>query len=98
MENHAAAHGGELVNLLVDGERANALKDLSMDLESVTLSDSAVCNMELLMNGGFSPLRGFMNHTDYASVLDRMRLEDGTLRPMPICLDISEGVAWGSRY
>jgi hypothetical protein len=39
MENHHAAHGGELVNLIVDRERGNALKDLSMDLESVTLSD-----------------------------------------------------------
>ncbi len=83
----------ELINLIVDGDRANALKDLSMDLDSVTLSDSAVCDLELLMNGGFSPLRGFMNQADYTSVLDRMRLEDGTLWPMPICLDISEGVA-----
>ena len=93
MENHATAHGGELLNLLVDGDRANALKDLSMDIESVTLSVSAVCDLELLMNGGFSPLRGFMNQTDYASVLDRMRLKDGALWPMPICLDISEGAA-----
>ncbi len=93
MENHAAAHGGELLNLLVDGDRAIALKDISMDIESVTLSVSAVCDLELLMNGGFSPLRGFMNQTDYASVLDRMRLKDGALWPMPICLDISEGAA-----
>jgi len=93
MENNNAAHGGELINLIVDGERAKSLKDLSMDLESVTLSDCALCDLELLMNGGFSPLIGFMNQTDYESVLDRMRLKDGTLWPMPICLDISEGVA-----
>ncbi|MCP4579697.1 MAG: adenylyltransferase, partial [Deltaproteobacteria bacterium] len=93
MQNLDAAHGGELVNLIVDGERADVLKDMSRDLESVTLSDCAVCDLELLMNGGFSPLTGFMNQTDYASVLDRMRLNDGTLWPMPICLDISEGEA-----
>ncbi|MCF8128211.1 MAG: bifunctional sulfate adenylyltransferase/adenylylsulfate kinase [Deltaproteobacteria bacterium] len=93
MENYHAAHGGELVNLIVDEERATALKDLSVGLQSVTLSHSAVCDLELLMNGGFSPLRGFMNQTDYKSVLDRMRLADGTLWPMPICLDIAERVA-----
>ena len=93
MEHYDVAHGGQLVNLIVDGDRAAVLKDLSKDLESVALSDSAVCDLELLMNGGFSPLTGFMNRTDYASVLDRMRLEDGTLWPMPVCLDISDGEA-----
>jgi len=42
------------------------------------------------MNGAFSPLRGFMNQLDYESVLDRMRLQDGTIWPIPICLDVSE--------
>ena len=93
MENHNAAHGGELVNLIVHGERAGVLKKSSLDLVSITLSDAALCDLELLMNGGFSPLTGFMNHTDYASVLDGMRLKDGTLWPMPVCLDVSEEVA-----
>ena len=93
MENHDDAHGGELVQLIVDGDRAEVLKDLSRDLESVTLSDCAVSGLELLMNGGFSPLTGFLNQTDYESVLDRMRLKDGALWPIPICLDISEGQA-----
>jgi len=45
------------------------------------------------MNGAFSPLRGFMTQTDYESVLDRMRLQDETLWPLPVCLDISEAEA-----
>ena len=57
VENYNTAHGGELINLVVDEERANALKALSMDIESVNLSDCVVCDLELLMNGGFSPLR-----------------------------------------
>ena len=93
MENYNTAHGGELINLVVDEERANALKALSVDIESVNLSDCAVCDLELLMNGGFSPLTGFMNQTDYKSVLERMRLADGTLWPIPICLDIAERAA-----
>ena len=47
------AHGGGLVNLIVDGKRADLLKSLSLNLESVTLSDCAVCDLELLMNGVF---------------------------------------------
>ena len=45
------------------------------------------------MNGGFSPLKGFMGQADYESVVDNMRLADGTLWPMPITLDVSEDFA-----
>lgn len=48
-----------------------------------------MCDLELLMNGAFSPLAGFMTSPDYESVIDRMRLQDGTIWPIPICLDIS---------
>jgi sulfate adenylyltransferase len=52
-----------------------------------------VCDLELLLNGGFSPLRGFMRRDDYESVRDSMRLSDGTLWPIPITLDVPEAVA-----
>ncbi len=93
MEKRDAVQGGELVNLIVDGERAGVLKELSLDLSSITLKDDTACDLELLMNGGFSPLTGFMNQDDYESVLDEMRLKDGTLWPMPVCLDVSEAAA-----
>jgi len=83
-------HGGSLVNLLVDEDRRNVLRDLSLHLRSITLSERQLCDLELLMNGAFSPLRGFMTRPDYESVLDRMRLQDGTVWPMPICLDVTE--------
>ncbi len=88
--NNHIAHGGKLINLTVDRDRAETLKTLSRNLESVTLPDPSISDLELLMNGGFSPLKGFMNKTDYESVLDRMRLGNETLWPIPICLDISE--------
>lgn len=87
------AHNGDLVNLIVDSERAVILKNLSTSLQSITLSRSSVSDLELLMNGGFSPLTGFMNRTDYESVLDRMRLQNGTLWPIPICLGVSDSQA-----
>ena len=86
-------HGGEYVNLLVDPERSALLKQVSIDLASITLDDRQLCDFELLTTGAFSPLTGYMNRSNYESVLDRMKLQDGTLWPVPICLDISEPVA-----
>ena len=86
-------HGQELVNLLVDDERREILKDLSLHIPSITLSERQLCDLELIMNGAFSPLTGFMNQTDYESVLDRMRLQDGLIWPIPVCLDIPEVLA-----
>lgn len=81
------------VNLIVDTQRASILKPLSLELQSITLSRQTVADLELLMNGAMSPLNGFMKQSDYESVLDRMRLQNGTLWPLPICLDISEADA-----
>jgi sulfate adenylyltransferase len=83
-------HGGTLVNLMVDDERKSVLKDLSLHLVSITLSSRKLCDLELLMNGSFSPLTGFMTNPEYESVLDRMCLQDGTIWPIPICLDVNE--------
>jgi sulfate adenylyltransferase len=83
-------HGGSLVNLLVDEKRQTILKDIAFNLPDITLNDRQLCNLELLATGAFSPLKGFMNRPDYESVLDRMRLQNGALWPIPICLDIQE--------
>ncbi|MBI2168248.1 MAG: bifunctional sulfate adenylyltransferase/adenylylsulfate kinase [Actinobacteria bacterium] len=82
-------HGGELVDLLVDQSRAAELKEASRDWPSWDLTDRQVCDLELLTNGAFSPLRGFLSRSDYESVRDDMRLADGTLWPMPVTLDVS---------
>ena len=88
-------HGGELLDLVVDEERALVLRTLARDLRSITLSRRQASDLELLLNGAYSPLRGFMCSADYESVLDRMRLQDGTLWPVPVCLDVSEAEARG---
>lgn len=82
-----------LVDLLVDSERQALLKTLSFDLADITLNARQLCDLELLANGAFTPLDGFMTRSDYESVLDRMRLQSGALWPVPICLDVSETVA-----
>ncbi|MBW2489282.1 MAG: bifunctional sulfate adenylyltransferase/adenylylsulfate kinase, partial [Deltaproteobacteria bacterium] len=88
--NRGAPHEGELVNLLVDDERALLLKEIALNLPEITLTERQMCDLEMLATGGFSPLKGYMIRSDYESVLDRMRLQDGTLWPIPICMDIDE--------
>ena len=61
--------------------------------DSIMLSTRQQCDLELIINGGFSPLDGFMNQTDYEQVVQNMRLANGTVWPIPIVLDVPEHVA-----
>ena len=83
-------HGGALVDLIVTPERAAELKAESRNWPSWDLTARQLCDLELLGNGGFSPLRGFLGQDDYEAVCDRMRLADGTLWPIPVNLDLPE--------
>ena len=68
------------------------LQDEAVKLNSITLSTRQVCDLELILNGSFNPIKGFMNKNDYESVLKNMRLNDGTLWPIPIILDLSKKI------
>jgi len=81
--------------LYVSPDSAQKLKREAGDLPSWDLSPRQICDLELLMNGGFSPLKGFLGQADYDAVVEEMRLADGTLWPMPITLDVSEAFAEG---
>lgn len=85
-----SAHGGKLMNLLVSEEQAETLKKIAMNLPDIALNERQLCDFELIATGALSPLEGFMTRSDYESVLDRMRLQNDLLWPVPICLDISE--------
>lgn len=75
--------------LLVTWNKAQELKEDAAGLPSWDLTPRQICDIELLMNGGFHPLKGFLVEDDYDSVVDRMRLADGTLWPVPVTLDVS---------
>ena len=69
------------------------ISKLRNDANSLTrwdLTARQICDLELLMNGAFNPLKGFLGREDYNNVLDHLRLKDGTLWPIPITLDVSE--------
>ena len=87
------AHGGELVQLIASAERSAELKAHSREWLSWDLSGRQLCDVELLLSGGFSPLRGFMNRADHEGVCHNMRLSSGVIWPMPITLDVTEEFA-----
>ena len=93
MNTQINPHGGELKNLLVGNDRALELKEISQEIPSITLTTRQICDLELLMNGAFSPLVGFMDKDDYESVVEDMHLADGSLWPIPITLDIPDVIA-----
>jgi sulfate adenylyltransferase len=92
-------YGGELINLVVDGEERQELLERSSRLPSVQISQRALCDLELLATGAFSPLDRFMGKADYDRVLTEMRLTDGTLFPIPVTLPVDEESlpSWGEQ-
>ena len=79
--------------LFVSPEAAAKLKIEAGSMPSWDLTARQACDLELLMNGGFHPLKGFNSEADYNGVVDNMRTADGTLWPIPITLDVSEKFA-----
>jgi sulfate adenylyltransferase len=88
-------HGGVLTELLVDEAQQKELQVASRSWPSWDLTPCQLCDLELLLNGAFSPLRGFMCRSDYESVRTSMRLASGLVWPMPITLDVPEELARG---
>lgn len=96
-------HGGQLQDLVSrdENKRDRLSQAISRgDLPIITLTDRQLCDLELLLNGGFSPLSGFLNEDDYNSVVENMRLKtvqnedgEGLLWPMPITLDVTKPVS-----
>ena len=89
MENSRAP----IPELFVSYDSAQKMKAEAAELTSHDLTPRQICDLELLMNGGFTPLKGFLSEADYNSVVDTMRLTTGELWPMPITLDVSEDFA-----
>jgi len=79
--------------LLRDESQIQAAKVEAQSLVSITLSQRQLCDIELILDGSFNPLTGFMNQKDYERVLKDMRLENGALWPVPVTLDVKKDLA-----
>ena len=90
MNNLISPHGGELCELILSESLRFKMQEESLHYPSLTLNDRQLCDLEMLLNGAYSPLRGFLSKEDYNSVLKNMRLANGIIWPIPITLDISE--------
>ena len=83
-------HGGELKDLYLTEAAAEEEQNKAGDYLSWDLTARQLCDLDLLTNGAFSPLDGFLTKAEFDSVCKDMRLPSGVLWPMPICLDVSE--------
>lgn len=84
-------HGGVLKDLLArDAPKRDQLFAESETLKDIVLTERQLCDLELILSGGFSPLEGFLNEKDYNGVVENLRLADGTLFSIPINLDVSK--------
>ncbi|KAG5664321.1 hypothetical protein KAF25_008055 [Fusarium avenaceum] len=97
-------HGGVLKDLFArDLPRQAELESEAQQLPALTLSERHLCDLELILNGGFSPLEGFMTEKDFNGVVENNRLADGALFSMPINLDVNQaeidqlGIKTGAR-
>jgi sulfate adenylyltransferase len=86
-------HGGVLKELYLSEGAADAERETSAGYRSWDLTPRQLCDLELLLNGAFSPLEGFLTRADYDAVLARMRLSSGLLWPIPITLDVTRAFA-----
>jgi len=79
-------YGGNLINLVATDDERQELLEQSRHLPVVQISARSLCDLELLATGAFSPLDRFMRKADYERVIMEMRLQDGTLFPIPVTL------------
>ncbi len=80
-------------SLMVHFRRVDVLRNQAVEYPSIDLNITQLCDLELLLTRAFFPLEGYLCRKDYESVLNNMRLADGSLWPVPVCLDVSDETA-----
>lgn len=97
MRDIIAPHGGALVDRVADDRAARELLAESARLPVISLDERSVCDVVCLALGVYSPLDGFVGSADYRSIIESLRLADGTIWPIPIVLPVPRDAASGLR-
>ena len=79
-------HGGVLVNRIATGARKTELENKAKSLFQLVIEDRYAADIEMIANGAFSPLTGFMNKADAEGTIEKMTLSNGLLWGIPILL------------
>lgn len=83
-------HGGTLINRVVTGKERDELLAKASSLQTIRINTWTVSDLDLIGVGAFSPLTGFMNEDDYKSVVQNMRLANGTVWSIPVTLSVTK--------
>ncbi len=86
-------HGGTLINRIADPAEKQRLLGMIGTLPEIQVSSRVLSDLELIATGALSPLEGFVNRDDYYSILNTMRLTDGTVWTLPITLPVSRKIS-----
>ena len=84
-----APHGGELILNIADEAEGTGLAQEARGLPHITIGSRQLSDLEMLANGAYSPLSGFMTHDDYLGVVDTMHLTNGLPWSIPITLNVT---------
>ncbi|WP_218082265.1 sulfate adenylyltransferase [Anthocerotibacter panamensis] len=93
MQQTIAPHGGILINRVASPEQSANFFSQKVHLKTISLSQRALSDLEMIAIGGFSPLTGFMDEADYDSVVETMHLASGPVWSIPITLPVSTALA-----
>ena len=85
-----APHGGVLIDRTLTGDAREAAIDRARTLRPIALSEVNLADLEMIADGGFSPLTGYMTRADYESVVHHMRLVNGLPWSVPVTLAIDD--------
>ncbi|GMX60217.1 sulfate adenylyltransferase [Paenibacillus elgii] len=93
MGENIRPHGGTLINRVIEGEKRTTLLEHAATLYPLKIDAWTISDLDLIGVGAFSPLTGFLGEQDYHSVVERMRLKDGTVWSIPITLAVEPQIA-----
>ena len=83
-------HGGKLINRYIDGDSKKVILEKAKELPKIKLDDKNISDLEMIASGAMSPLKGFMIQKEYNSVIETMRLSNGTVWSIPITLAVNK--------